>query len=210
MKWISAAIVAAALLLSALLFNRLPERMPIHWNAAGEVNGYASRATGAFVMPVVMLGVALMFLALPSISPRGFSIDGASRGYRAIVLMTMLSLLAMHCIALLAATGSAVNVSLVMPVVVGALFAVIGNYMTTMPRNFFVGIRTPWTLASEDVWFRTHRLGGRLFMVGGILVMFLPLFGTRAMEPGLIGILGTIAVVTIVYSYVVYRKLEAR
>jgi uncharacterized membrane protein len=210
MKWISAAIIATALLLSAALFNRLPDRMPIHWDASGQVNGYAGRMTGAFLMPAVMSGIALMFAFLPKISPRGYALDGSSRGYRAIVLVTMISLLVIHAVALLAASGKAINVSLVAPVVIGALFAVIGNYMTTMPRNFFVGIRTPWTLASEDVWFRTHRLGGRLFMAGGLIIMFLPLFGPRFLEPGLIGIIMTIALITIAYSYVVYRRIEER
>ncbi|HKR66094.1 MAG TPA: SdpI family protein [Thermoanaerobaculia bacterium] len=206
MKWISPAIVAAALLLSIGFYNRLPDEVPIHWNAAGEVNGYASRATGAFLMPGILLLLAVLFPVLPRISPRGYLLDTESRGYRAIWITTMLSMLAVHVFALLAATGMRVNMSMAMPIVIGALFIVLGNYITTVPRNFFVGIRTPWTLASEDVWFRTHRFGGRLFMLGGVVLMLLPLFGPRVLEAGLIAVVLATALGSVVYSYVIYRR----
>jgi uncharacterized membrane protein len=103
-----------------------------------------------------------------------------------------------------------VDINLVMPLGIGALFVVIGNYMTTVQKNFFVGIRTPWTLASDDVWFRTHRLGGRLFMLGGIVLMATVFFGPKAMMAAMLVVITIVAGVPIVYSYVVYRRLEAQ
>jgi uncharacterized membrane protein len=207
MKWISWMIVAIALLMSAALYRQLPESMPIHWNLAGEVDRYASKSTGAFMLPLVMVALAVMFETLPRVSPRGFAIDPDSRGYRAIALTSLLALLVIHAFAILTSIGVPIDMTMAMPLMMGALFVVIGNYITTVRKNFFVGIRTPWTLANDDVWFRTHRLGGRLFMLGGLVLMAAAFLGPKAMFAVLMGVIVLVAGVPIVYSYVVYRRL---
>ncbi len=206
MKSIAAAIFVAAVIISVVFHSRLPETAPIHWNSAGEADNFAPRIVAVSIGPALLLGMALLFLALPAISPRGWSIDRTSRGYRATTLVTLLALLAFHAIAVLSAAGVPIDMNVVMPIVLGALFVVMGNYMTTVQRNFFIGIRTPWTLASEDVWFRTHRLGGRLFMAGGIAIALMPLFGIHDGFVPLLLILGVVATIPIVYSYVIYRR----
>lgn len=206
MKSIAAAIFVAAVIISVVFYPRLPETAPIHWNSAGEADNFAPRAVAVSIGPALLLVTALLFLALPAISPRGWSIDRASRGYRATTLVTLLALLAIHAIAVLSAAGVPIDLNVVMPIVLGVLFVVLGNYMTTVQRNFFIGIRTPWTLASEDVWFRTHRLGGRLFMAGGIAIALMPLFGIHDGFVPLLLIMGVVATIPIVYSYVIYRR----
>ena len=209
MRWIWWVIVAIAFLMTAALYTRLPDSLPVHWNLAGEVDRYAAKPLGALLMPLVMIFTALLFEAVPRISPRDFAIDANARGFRAIATATLVLLLAVHTLTLVAGLGFPVDINLVMPLGIGALFVVIGNYMTTVQKNFFVGIRTPWTLASDDVWFRTHRLGGRLFMLGGIVLMATVFLGPKAMMAAMLVVITIVAGVPIVYSYVVYRRLEA-
>jgi len=206
MKWVAAAMILAAAVVSLVMYPQLPEVAPIHWNAAGEADGFAPRLVAAAVGPGLVLFAALLLLVLPGISPRGYAIDRDSRGYRAIASVILFTLLAMHTVAMLSGAGVPVKIETVIPFLVAALFIVIGRYMTAMQRNFFIGIRTPWTLADEDVWFRTHRLGSRLFMLGGLALALLPIIGVRRIEAAVLAITGIVAIIPIVYSYVIYRR----
>ncbi len=206
MKFISLAMLLIAVTLSLIFYPALPDPMPTHWNASGEVDGWSPKLLGAFLMPMIMAGIAGLFLALPRISPRGYPVDEASRGYRAIELSMVAFMLCVHVVVLLMSTGTRIDISIIMPMLVGALFVVLGNYMTKMRRNFFIGIRTPWTLADEDVWYRTHRLGGRVFVAAGIALMMVP-FAGAAQHATFIGIALTAAAIPTVYSYVIYRRM---
>ena len=206
MRWMPAVIVVAAFALTALAYPALPEVVLIHWNLAGEVDRTAPKLPGAFIMPVVLLLAAITFEAVPRISPRGFAVDAQGRGFRAIKLVSLVSLLVLHAVTLAASAGLPVRVAVFVPVSIGALFVVIGNYLGTLQRNFFVGIRTPWTLASDDVWFRTHRLGARMFMIGGVALMFTGFLQPRAIMASLVAVLAVIVLVPVVYSYRVSRS----
>jgi uncharacterized membrane protein len=203
--------VVVALALGAILYPRLPESMPSHWNLAGEVNGHTPRLVGVLFSPLMMLVLFAVLELLPRTSPRGFEVSASTRAYAAIEISVITLLFAIHCLILAASIGKHVEMQIVIPLMVGALFVVIGNYLGKFSRNFFVGVRTPWTLASDEVWFRTHRLAGPLFIAGGIAIMITLPFAHRpsVMTGLLIGIVTVVAVIPIVYSYVIYRKLEA-
>jgi uncharacterized membrane protein len=206
MRWMPGLIVVAAFAVTALAYPALPEVIPIHWNLAGEVDRTAPKFPGALIMPVCLLLAAITFEAVPRISPRGFTVDAQARGFRAIKFVSLASLLLLHAVTLAASAGLPVRIGVFVPVSIGALFVVIGNYLGTLQRNFFVGIRTPWTLASDDVWFRTHRLGARMFMIGGVALMFTGFMQPRAILVSLIAVLAVIVVVPVVYSYRVSRS----
>ena len=200
-------LVVAAVALSFTVYSRLPAMVPIHWNAAGQIDNYAPRAVGAFLLPAIMLLLGGLFAALPAISPSGFGIERKSRAYAAIVFAILLFLLAVHVYVLLAALNVARSITTFVPVLVGALFIVIGNYLPKMRRNFFVGIRTPWTLADEDVWYRTHRLGGVLLVATGALLMVVgPFLPARALEIFILSTVIATALITVIYSLVIYRR----
>ncbi|HEX8617398.1 MAG TPA: SdpI family protein [Thermoanaerobaculia bacterium] len=199
-------IVVAAFAITALAYPALPEIVPIHWNMAGEVDRTAPKFPGVFLLPATLLLAAIAFEAVPRISPRGHALDPQSRGFRAIKAVSLVSLLLLHAVVLAATAGLPVRIGLFIPLVVGAMFVVIGNYLSTVQRNFFVGIRTPWTLASDEVWFRTHRLGGRMFMIGGVALMFTGLLGPVATITMLVAIIAAVAIVPVVYSYVTSRR----
>lgn len=202
-------IVLLALALSVALYPSLPERFAVHWNAQGEPDGYGGPGF-AFLMPLIMLGAHLLLCVLPKTSPKGFEL-GASEGvYRIVQNAILLFLLCVHGFIV----GSAANLIDSSPrmfahVGVGALLALIGNYLGKVRRNFFLGIRTPWTLADDEVWLRTHRLGGKLLTVAGLAILALALVPS-APEDSLIGIILVAVLVPAAYSFVLYRKLHPR
>jgi uncharacterized membrane protein len=208
MRFASLAIVLIAVVLSVVLYPQLPDPMPSHFNLAGEIDGWAPKPVGLFLLPLIMLGMVGLFAALPRISPRGYAVEENSRAYRAVELSTLAFMLCIHVMVLLMAMGTHLDVILIMTMLVGLLFVILGNYMSKMRRNFFIGIRTPWTLASEDVWFRTHRLGGRTFVIGGIALMVVPFAGLKAVAVAFPAIAIGAALVPVVYSYLIYRRLE--
>lgn len=210
MKLAVVALVIAAVALSLAVYSRLPAIMPTHWNAAGKIDDYSPKALGAFALPAMMLALAGLFVALPALSPKGFDIEQRSRAYRAILLILLLFMLGLHVFLLLSAMNMAPSISTSVSLLLGALFVMLGNYLPKLRRNFYIGIRTPWTLADEDVWFRTHRLGGVVFVVSGALLMVVgPFLHGRAATIFLPALIGLAVVVLVIYSFVIYRRPEA-
>ncbi len=207
MRFVSLAMLLIAVTLSIVFYPTLPDPMPTHWNTSGEIDGWSPKPLGAFLMPLIMAGMVALFAALPRISPRGYPVDEQSRGYRAIELSIVAFMLCVHVVVLLASTGRRIDMAIIVPMLIGALFVVLGNYMSKMRRNFFIGIRTPWTLADEDVWYRTHRLGGRVFVAAGVALMIVP-FAGAAQYAAFTAIAIAAAFIPIVYSYVIYRRLH--
>src|SRR5262245_13555481 len=137
--------VVACFALTALLYARLPEQTAIHWNAAGQPNGYAHKPWGPFILPLILLAQALVFEVLPKISPRRFSLESSARAYAAVSTATCVFLALIQVLTLSIALGATVSVTRVVPAAVGVLFVVIGNFLGKTSKNFFFGIRTPWT-----------------------------------------------------------------
>ena len=210
MRALGLILVLTAVLLTAAVYERLPSDMPTHWNAAGEVDDTIAKPWGPFLIPLLMAGSALLFMALPKISPRGFVVDASSRGFKAIVVSTLFFLFVLHCATLAFALGHPVSIPVVIPMLVGALFVVLGNYLGKVPRNFFIGVRTPWTLADDHVWFRTHRLAGWMFVVAGVFVLAaVPFAGERRASAIVLAAALTAALIPAVYSYVIYPRKGA-
>jgi uncharacterized membrane protein len=199
-------LVVGAFALVGLKYPGLPDPMPSHWNAAGHVDGWMPKSWGALLVPSVMAVIWLSFLVLPRISPRGFEMEPFLRAW-GILKVTMLALMFFIGVLVLnaATTGGELSPK-AMFFSIGVLFVVIGNLLGKVTRNFFVGIRTPWTLANEEVWYRTHRLGGKLFVVAGLFVAAMSLLGS-SVWPIFVSI-AIAGIVPIVYSYVIYRRLE--
>ena len=198
--------ILAAVLISAVLYPRLPEMVPSHWNFRGQPDGFVHKPFGPFLGPTLMAGVLLLFVALPAISPRGFRFE-TFRPVWAILEGSILGLLFLiHTLGLMQGMGKPVDVSRGVAAGVGVLLVILGNFMGKVTRNFFVGIRTPWTLASEEVWLRTHRFGGRLFVLAGLVLFVLAVLG-GGWVVAVIAI-GSATVLSVVYSYLVYRRVE--
>ncbi len=206
-EWIPIAAILGSFLASAALYGRLPEPMPIHWNAAGAPDNFGSRLTGAFLLPATSLGVYLLVFVLPQIDPRRANIERFIETYRFIRTVIVLFLTYFHGVVLYAVVrGDQRLSSSVITAGVGIFFVVLGNYLPRVRSNWFMGIRTPWTLSSEQVWRATHRLAGRLFVVAGLATLFLSFFRAAWTVWGTMGSLLLAGLVPIVYSYLRYRQ----
>ena len=151
-------IFAAAVALSLWAYRSLPALVPTHWNLSGHVNGYSSRALAAALTPGIAGVVWLLMLLLPIISPRGYRLGESASAFYVAMLAVMAVLLVIHSITLHAALVSAAPSFTLMFVAIGALLAVIGSVLGKLKKNFWIGVRTPWTLASDEVWARTNRV----------------------------------------------------
>ncbi len=203
---LSLGLVITSFVIAAALYSRLPESIPTHWSAKGEVDGYTPKPWGPFVLPLVMAGAYLFLVILPRISPKGYRMEGFRGVFEIIQAAILAFLFLMTVLVLLAGIGTPVPMDRAIHAATGLLFVVLGNFMGKFTKNFFFGIRTPWTLASDEVWLRTHRLGGKLFVLAGIVLLVSGLLGG-----GLIPLLVAVAVavgIPVVYSYVLYRRIE--
>jgi uncharacterized membrane protein len=202
LAWYPFVAVVAAFGFSMWAYDRLPLRVPIHWGIDGRANGWGSRSVGAYLLPVVLLALTLLLRFLPSIDPRRASYAKFQRTYDGVVAAFATVMLGVHVTVIGAAIGWPVSVSRVITVLIGSLFVVLGNALPRARPNWFFGIRTPWTLASDRVWERTHRLGGITFVAAGLITL-----GTVWLPPrtGAVAMLTAIAaasLVPIVLSYV--------
>ena len=201
------AIIVISFAVSIYFYPQLPDRMATHWNAKGEVDDHMGKEVGAFIMPVVMTVTVLMFLVILRIDPLKKNIEKFKSYYFSFIIAMCLFLFGIHWWMLLWNIGVKVSVNRVMPVAIGALYFFIGYIMKNFKRNWFMGIRTPWTLSNEIVWKRTHEVSGRLFMASSVIAMCGVFFPEYSLLLILVPILAT-AVFALVYSYVVYKKVS--
>jgi uncharacterized membrane protein len=190
------------------LYPKMPALVATHWNAQGQVDGYAApiRAVGVPIVLLVML--ALLTVVLPAISPRRYEIKPFAAVFGLLMLATQAFVFVAALGVLLNAAGHHVRMPLLAQLSIGGLMMVIGNYMGKLRKNFFVGIRTPWTLASDDVWARTHRLAGWLFVLAGVLAIGVAVAGAPLRAT--VAIVLVAALVPCAYSLVIYRRMEGR
>ena len=149
------------------------------------------------MLPLTMAGIWIVLAVLPRISPKGYRLESFQSIYGLIQLALMTALLVTSIVALLAATNRHVTINTITPIVIGLLFIILGNYMGKLRKNFFIGIRTPWTLASDEVWVRIHRLGSWLFVAGGLAIVITGVLAPSAYMP--IIMIGIIAVSALVH-----------
>lgn len=212
---LSIVLTVGALAASLILYPQLPEKIPTHWNIQGEIDGYGQKEWAAFLVPGIMLGLLLMFWALPYLSPKQFAVDHFRTTYWFIATVVLGMTAFIHGLTLWAALADQqqpVDITRLMLAGLLIMFALIGNVMGKVRRNFYVGVRTPWTLASERVWNDTHRLAGRMFVGGaiiGLLAVVLPL-PLPAATIAVIAIIMTAALCPVLYSLILYKRLEKR
>ncbi|HYU32172.1 MAG TPA: SdpI family protein [Thermoanaerobaculia bacterium] len=205
-RWLPLAFIAGAYAFSLAVYARLPERIPSHWNAAGQVDGWSSRALGAFLMPTVALGIWLLFLVLPRIDPRRANYARFGSTYSLVVAAVILFQVAIHVLVLGAALGWPIAIDTVMIVGIGLLFLLLGNVLPRVRPNWFIGIRTPWTLSSDRAWEKTHRVGGYLFSAAGLVVIAAAALPAAWRVWVIMAALATSTLGTVVYSYFAWRQ----
>jgi uncharacterized membrane protein len=191
---------------SATLWTRAPMRMPVHWDLAGEPDRYAGRFEGLQVTLLVALTLYGLTLLPPWIDPRRRAYEAFARGYQIIRLAMILFCAAIHAMILLVALGHRVNVSLVVPVGVGILFCILGNFMRKFCLNWFVGVRTPWTLSSAASCNKTDRLAGRLFLLTGVAMFVLAVLHNAWTLAIVLGLVALLVIWLPLYPYLIWRQ----
>jgi uncharacterized membrane protein len=211
MNLIRTAVVLVIILTAAITlvaYPLMPDLVASHWNAAGELNGTMPKFWGLLLIPMLMLAFCALFAVLPRIDPLRGNYQKFQDYYEGFVLIFTVFFLIIQLQIILWGLGIPVSPNLVMPVLVGGLFISIGFLMEHAEPNWFVGIRTPWTLSSPSVWRKTHAVGGTLFKLAGVVSIIGVLAGRYAFLFILIPVIA-VAVFTVVYSYVEFRKENA-
>jgi len=200
-------VIAGAAIAGALIWNQMPDPMASHWNVNDQVDGYISRFWGVFMMPIINLGLFLLFLAIPLIDPLKANIAKFRGVFNLFIAFIIGYMTYVHALTLVWNLGNTgFDMSKAMLPAIGLLFLLLGYLLRQSRRNWFIGIRTPWTLSSDRVWDETHRIGSILFMLCGVLAIIGGIFGgTVALWSILIPVLGT-AVFLIAYSFVLYQR----
>lgn len=214
MVLVSGAVVAAMLVLAAWAWSQLPAdaQVPVHWGVDGRPDGFADKTIGLFLLPGIAGLIAILLAVIPSIEPRRANLERSGKPYGATWIGVMLLLGVIHVLAVGVALGAELDVTRIVLVGTGVLFVVIGNYLPKTRPNYLLGIRTPWTLTSDLSWTRTHRVGGRLFMLEGAILAISGLLdvASGALLGLIIGGLAVIVGIMFAYSYVVWRDDPAR
>jgi uncharacterized membrane protein len=202
----AAAVILATLAGTAVAYPHLPNIIPMHWDFQGHVNGWGHKWWLFLTGPGAMLFMMLMFAALPWLSPKKFEVDTFRATYLYIMVVLVALLAYVHLLILFSALGVIVDVSRALEGGICLLIALLGNVMGKVRRNFYVGIRTPWTIANEQVWNATHRFAAKTFFAGGLLGLIAVILRGPFWLP--IAAILIAALAPVIYSLVFYKQLE--
>ncbi len=205
---VSISFILFSFVLSVYLYPTLPESVASHWNIDGVADGYMSKFWGIFLVPFLMLLMYLFYIVIPKIDPMAKNIQAFRAEFNLFWVGLFTFFFYIYSLIIAWNVGIRFDFSYAMAPAMGAFFYLIGSIMTKAKRNYFMGIKTPWTLASDIVWDKTHRLGGSLFKWSGILILVSALFGGK--PAFFTTIISTVlsAVISIIYSYLIFKKLE--
>ena len=202
-------ILIAPFVYLTFIWNSLPDQIPLHWNVNDEVDSYGPKAMGALLLPAFNIVLYLLMLFIPRIDPKRKNYEHFSGPFRMIRGWLAAFMLLLFFVVLQSAMGRMLPVGKIVTGSVMLLFAMLGYYMKNIKPNWFVGIRTPWTLEDETVWEKTHLLGGKIWLYGGLagfaMVFFLEKMGLVIL---LAAIILVMVLVPVVYSWSLFSKLK--
>ena len=194
-------IMLLPMVVGLLLWNQLPEQVPSHWNIHGEIDGWSSKAFAVLGMPGMLLAIHWVCVLACTADPKA-----ANYTPKMLILVLwicpMISLI-VNSMVYAAALGYQFSVEIIMPLLMGVLFIIVGNMLPKCRQSYTMGIKLPWTLANEENWNKTHRLGGKIWVLGGAIIMATAIFGSFWI---MMIVLAVMVIVPTVYSYCLYRK----
>ncbi len=191
---------------TSYVYPKMPEQVPVHWNLEGKVDDYGDKSWATFLLPGVMILILGLMKGLPWLSPKPFAVDSFRRTYEFVMFLTACLFAYIHVLLLWSMFHEDVDTS--RPFLAGLFlfFALLGNVLGKVKRNFWIGIRTPWTLANECVWNDTHRLAARIFVVVGVIGFLTTIAGVTPVFAIALLIIGVL--ITAGYSLALYKRLE--
>ncbi len=201
-------LTAAVLVVTVMSYPHLPSSVATHWNMHNQPNGYSPKWALFLIGPGFMAGMMLLMYFLPWLSPKNFEVDSFRSTYLQIMLMLVSMAAYFYAVTLWAGLGYPLNVGRAIVGGVCLLFALLGNLMGKVRRNFYIGVRTPWALANERVWNATHRFAAKTLVAGGLVGLGLTAAGLDG-RPVFAALLAG-ALIPVVYSLFFYKQLERR
>lgn len=206
---ISSVLILAMFLLGGYAWMQLPtgEQIPVHWNAAGEADRYGGKFEGLMLFPLIGIGTLALLAVIPRIDPKRTNIERSGKAYGMTMIGVMIFLTMIYITTTLTTLGYPLSLNRLLPIGMGIMFMVIGNYMGKVRQNYMFGIRTPWTIASELSWNKTHRMGGRMLFIFGLLfALFGLISGSSAWIIPFIASLFVVIAILTGYSYFIWKS----
>ena len=201
---ITSIVILLPILAGLIFYDRLPDSLNVHWNLQGEADGQGNKLLMIILLPGILLAVHWLCILVTTKMPKGYG-ENDTMFHLMLWFMPVLSLL-VNGMMYLSSAGHVESTVMLLPVLMGALFIVIGNYLPKTKQNWTMGIKIKWTLSSEENWYATHRLAGKLWVLGGALMMLTMLLPGNAMMIALFSILAVAVIVPFVYSWQYYHK----
>ncbi len=200
-------LILLSFIIAIYLYPQMPEKMASHWNLKGEVDSYLSKFWGLFLMPLISIGLFLLYLILPKIDPLKKNIEKFRKYFDGFIILLFLFLFYVYLLMIFWNLGLKFDIGQAMIPALAIFFYYCGVLLEKAKRNWFIGIKTPWTLSSDEVWDKTHQLGGKLYKITGLIVLLGIFFKEYALWFVLVPII--IAVIClIIYSYFEYQKVR--
>lgn len=207
MKKIQLGVIGLSFVVTAFLFQQLPAKIPMHWNWQGQIDNYMNKYPAVWIMPALMLLMFVFFLVIPLLDPKKENYRKFKNEWGIMQVGILFLFFLLQILILIASLGYVVDVRSFVIVGVGALFVIIGSQLRKIKQNYFIGIRTPWTLSSTENWEKTHSYGSRAFMIAGVFTILggiLPWVGPAFT----LGSIIMAAILPLVYSFLVFKNQE--
>ena len=198
---ITSLITLIPIIIGLILWDKLPDQVPIHWDINGNVDGYTIKTQAVFAMPLVLVAFHWICALGTSLDPKKQNINDKLL----TLVLWIIPIISLLCNSMVYATalGHKVSVEIIMPLFMGMLFVIIGNYMPKCKQSYTMGIKLPWTLNDEENWNKTHRLAGFLWVIGGVIIMATSFLGVFWLA---FVVLVPMVIVPTIYSYFLYKK----
>ena len=198
---ITSLVILLPILAGVILWNQLPEQIPSHWNAVGEIDGWSSKPFAVFGMPIILLAFQWLCVLGTGADPK--KANHPEKIVHLVLWIIPVLSIVLSAITYTVALGQDVRVEVVMPIIIGLVLAIVGNYLPKCKQNYTIGIKIPWTLHSEENWNKTHRFAGWIWTFGGLLIMLTGFLGGFWI---FFVVVLLMVVAPLVYSYLLHRK----
>lgn len=208
-EWLFLVMMIIPFIIIAIFWNQFPAQIPTHWNFSNEIDQYSPKEFGLFIAPGLNVILYFLFLLLPRIDPRRENYSLFQGTYRALRVGIMAFIFLLFFIMTYASLGNKLNIGMIVIYLTLLLFLVIGNFLGKLRPNWFIGIRTPWTMENPEVWTRTHRLAGKIWVTGSLIMLFMGFFIPFSIIPYVyFSYIGIITLIPVIYSFIIYKQIK--
>lgn len=189
------------------IFGRLPDKIPMHWNISGQVDRFGSK-NEIFILPSTITIIYFVMLFIPPIDPKRANYGKFAEAYRIVRAVVVIIFMAVYFASTYSALGYRIDMNRIGNFIIPFMLIGFGSVMGKLRHNYFVGIRTPWTLADEEVWNVTHQVASKIWLIAGIIGLFFSFFKGTWVIVFMFAILMIAVIVPIVYSYMIFKNKE--